>query len=285
MAFPIGAAIGAAGSILGGLFGSSGGGKKMAIKGARINARTARWASKQNLKWQRKFAKQSVRWRMKDAKKAGINPLAAMGMQGMSFSPSFVGGSPGDGYIEAGRMASTENQGFGEAIARAATALGDGFTREQQTAAQMQMTKLQLENAQLQNTYLASQIARINQAGSPPPRPAMDQAQMVVPGSNIARTDQPFVEKNVIPDVVRVKTPNGYAVLRSEQAADRLDDDWLGNIQAFVRRSWMSATDPALTVPPEVLKGGKVPVYNPITGETTLYDRNDFPPDKVYGVD
>lgn len=41
---------------------------------------------------QRDFAQNSIQWRVNDAKKAGIHPLAALGSQGISYNPSYVGG-------------------------------------------------------------------------------------------------------------------------------------------------------------------------------------------------
>lgn len=41
---------------------------------------------------QREFAQNSIQWRVNDAKKAGIHPLAALGSQGISYNPSYVGG-------------------------------------------------------------------------------------------------------------------------------------------------------------------------------------------------
>lgn len=41
---------------------------------------------------QREFAQNSIQWRVNDAKKAGIHPVAALGSQGISYNPSYVGG-------------------------------------------------------------------------------------------------------------------------------------------------------------------------------------------------
>lgn len=40
---------------------------------------------------QREFAQNSIQWRTADAKKAGIHPVAALGSQGISYNPSYVG--------------------------------------------------------------------------------------------------------------------------------------------------------------------------------------------------
>lgn len=48
-------------------------------------------ANASNVAYQREFAKHGISWRVADAKRAGIHPLAALGAQTMSFSPSVVG--------------------------------------------------------------------------------------------------------------------------------------------------------------------------------------------------
>lgn len=64
-------------------------------------------------KAQKEFAKYGVRWRVEDAKAAGIHPLAALGMQGMQYSPVYSG--IGSSLSEAG-------QNVGRAVAAQMTA-------------------------------------------------------------------------------------------------------------------------------------------------------------------
>lgn len=45
----------------------------------------------ENLKYQKEFAQHGISWRVDDARQAGLHPLAALGAQVTSFSPSFVG--------------------------------------------------------------------------------------------------------------------------------------------------------------------------------------------------
>lgn len=55
---------------------------------------------------QREFAQNSIQWRTADAKKAGIHPVAALGSQGISYNPSYVG----DGDNFGGSQASISYQ-------------------------------------------------------------------------------------------------------------------------------------------------------------------------------
>lgn len=90
-------------SLLGGIFGRGGSGKKLA---------------REQMAMQKEFAQHGVRWRVEDAKAAGIHPLAALGMQSMSYSPVYAQASEGIGssLAEAG-------QHIGRAVAAQSTAV------------------------------------------------------------------------------------------------------------------------------------------------------------------
>lgn len=83
------------------------------IAGGMMAARSAESAANKNADLQREFAKNSIRWRVADAKAAGIHPLAALGSQGISASPVYVGS--GDAGLSAA------GQDIGRAISAAAT--------------------------------------------------------------------------------------------------------------------------------------------------------------------
>ena len=93
----VGSAIGAAGSLLGGV----------------IGANNAQNVAGMNYEAQKEFAQNGIRWKVEDAKRAGIHPLYALGASTQGYSPS--GGYTGD---------------FG--ISDAAAHLGQGYERAQQ---------------------------------------------------------------------------------------------------------------------------------------------------------
>ena len=93
----IGSAIGAVGSIAGGL----------------IGANNAQSVAGMNYEAQKEFAQNGIRWKVEDAKRAGIHPLYALGASTQGYSPS--GGYTGD---------------FG--ISDAAAHFGQGYERAQQ---------------------------------------------------------------------------------------------------------------------------------------------------------
>lgn len=60
--------------------------------GGLINMQNQNKLAKRQEDLQREFAQNSIQWRTADAKKAGIHPVAALGSQGISYNPSYVGG-------------------------------------------------------------------------------------------------------------------------------------------------------------------------------------------------
>lgn len=147
----LGELISAGGALLGGLFG-----KKSADK-----------ANEQNIQLQREFAQQGIQWKVADAKKAGIHPLAALGAQTTSFTPSVVGDSSlGQGMAQAGQD-----------IGRAVNATKTAQSREAQLGLALleeQVKGARLDNAgrAIQNAALASRTVRNNAVG--PSFPAAD---------------------------------------------------------------------------------------------------------------
>lgn len=272
----LGALLGGVGSIVGGLFGMKGaqaGGRK-AVKGAKINAQAAKWASKKNLKYQKQFAQKGIQWRVKDAKLAGIHPLAALGAQTNSFAPSFVGGNPGDGLIQAGQMQASAAESMGQSIGRAAAAFGDIDDRNNAYLAKMQ--DLQLQNAQLNNAVLASQVANLNQPGNPPPTPTNrwlvdGQGQTTLARSPLIQ-DQPLKrvvanpeassqEPGSVTDVGFLRTASGgLAPVMSTDAKERLEEDWIGSLTWNLRNRVLQNLQIGLNPPP----GVKGAWYNPL---------------------
>lgn len=220
MAFPWGAIAGAAGNILGGIFGKSAQDEQMAA--------------------QREFAQNSIQWRVKDARKAGIHPLFALGANTHSFSPIGVGGGLAEGVAAAG-------QDIGRALESVGT--------QSERAYNQRMMQLSLQRGELENQLLASQIAKNN---TPTQRmPAMpvvgksiaerfgitasdtdafpiperfggtvSGANLVVntPLERIIDPAAPYREPGSIAETAWVKTPTGMAPAPSYDANERMED-------------------------------------------------------------
>lgn len=101
---------------------------------------------------QKEFAQNSVQWRVADAIAAGIHPLAALGMQPMSYAAQSVGNDAG---LDFGTL-----EGMGQDITRAAMANSSSEDKA--------LYSLGLERAGLENELLRARImsekARLNQS-------------------------------------------------------------------------------------------------------------------------
>lgn len=133
------------------------------LAGSFLSSRAAEERANQNTMQQLAFARHGLKWKVEDAKEAGIHPLYALGASTHSFSPVSVG----DTSIGSGLAAAGQDISRGLMATRSKDEQASAFT----TAAQ----KLQLEGLSLDNDLkrarLASQVATVTQAGTPPAFP------------------------------------------------------------------------------------------------------------------
>lgn len=195
---------------------------------------------------QREFAQNGVSWKMADARAAGISPLVALGAQTHSYSPVSVGS------IQAPQPGSSGNMGagvaqFGQDISRAINATRS--EDDKQIAFTETTQKLALQRAELENQLLASQIAKVSQAGGNPPLPTATSRYMVdgQSGSGPARgslptalvkdeplkrttTDplKPGQEPGAITDRGFARGPKSWSTVMSKDVQERLEEDWWG---------------------------------------------------------
>lgn len=135
-------------SLLGGLFGKSSQDK----------------ANRQNIQLQKDFAQKGIQWKVADARKAGVHPLAALGANTVSFSPSVVGSTAlGEGISN-----------MGQSIDRAINSTSDHNTRAANLQTQiaeeaLKGARLDNQGKAIQNAALASRTVRAAQVGAPFP--------------------------------------------------------------------------------------------------------------------
>lgn len=129
------------------------------------------FGANKDAKNQKLFAQKGLQWRVADGLAAGVHPLAAIGFNGPSYSPTYANvGAP--------------LESMGQNIDRAVAAKMEAPDR----AAVGLANKLQLENQALQNKLLEAQIGDIHrgwlkpQAGSPPAMPG--NAGQLINGQN-----------------------------------------------------------------------------------------------------
>lgn len=245
-----------------------------------------------NIAMQREFAQNGISWRVQDAINSGINPLAALGGSGASFSPaahiSAGGVSQGVAPQVRPELASSSVQSvlpsMGQDISRAVMAAATAQHRDETFNSAMQVASL--ENMGLRNELLKSQIARARQpAGSvsSPPLPASQ--RYMVDGQGQTARGQSLVEVKpmewapsdpqnlhsepaAVSDVGHARTATGsYIPTHSKDFHDRAEDDWwqqtMWSLRNFVgpmvSNRWFKP-------PPAPLKQGHNWGFNPFTG-------------------
>lgn len=200
-------------------------------------AQKANKAMKQNAALDRQmqldFAQQGIQWKVADAKRAGVHPLAALGVMPSSYSPVGLhldsGGGFGDVFRSLGamgqnltrpRLAGQTPKERSAEVARGASQLG--FQEKAANA-------LTLENMQLQNDLLRSNIARANQAQVGPALPT----ENFPPGSvdrmpdrvSVGDVGAPERSPGVTTDYAFARTASGgYALVPGQDVKQRIED-------------------------------------------------------------
>ena len=131
------------GAAVGGIAGLIGSGQSQA-NAAKLN--------QLNYEHQKEFAQNGIRWRVADAKAAGLHPLAALGAQGASYSPSAViGDSPDYSFLK----------DMGQGIGRAMDAKRTQQERVEQEEKSNALFNEELKGKQLQNQETETRIQQM----------------------------------------------------------------------------------------------------------------------------
>lgn len=239
----------------------------------------------QDIALQKEFAQNSIQWKVEDAKKAGLHPLAALGVSGYQYtSPGLasVGRSGLDLSSVGGALSN-----MGQSVDRAREV---GMTRAQRQKAESfadASAALQLRHGQLQNEILelevASKKARLSQESMPGtplavgpdgslliqgqgdsfmpasvnPVPASPRAAGIL---NLTRPDVVLNEPGRVsqvagsnPDYSFQRLPGGaYAPTRIVNGQDPYEEDWLGGFSWNIRNRLVPAlTGSRKTAPPK----------------------------------
>lgn len=233
-------------------------------------------SAKKAYEQQKEFAQSGIQWRVEDAKKAGIHPLYALGAQTHSFSPTTVGTD----FASAGA-----NIGGAMDAARTRTQKVDAVGKTMQDLA---LRRAQLENDLLESQLAASSLALTRQAGRQTAMPSPVDRYLVdgqgsapagaptVPGLVVdnpmqrVRSDpeRPSMEPGAIPDIGYSRTATGWQPVRSQDIADRMDDDLIGALEWSIRNRILPRVSKIWHQPPNVrLKDGYVWKFDPVKGE------------------
>lgn len=128
-----GSIISAGSNLVGGLLGNS--------SASSINQSNQNFAREQ-FEYQKALHQNQLQWRVEDAKKAGLHPLAGIGVQAPSFSPVSASTTPLD-YSWIGDLGQSANY---------------GATKAKDRKQQAQMLDLQVRGLELDNEYKQAQI-------------------------------------------------------------------------------------------------------------------------------
>lgn len=255
----------AVGSVVGGLFG---------LRAQKQSAANAEKLNQLNYEHQKEFAQNGVRWRVADAKAAGLHPLAALGAQGASYSPSAViGDSPDFSFLK------DMGQGIGRAMDAKATQRERAEKEEKSNA----LFNEELKGKQLQNQETETRIqqmkwdmamdaarnaersARTQQ--QVPPMPSLAPDGSLMPGQSNATSPggieskpaeivinepgRPGQERGSVTELGFTRTNDGgYVPVMSNDAKNRLDDDIIGSTLWHLRNSVPAMFDFDHTMPP-----------------------------------
>lgn len=271
---------GAAGGIIGGL-GS--------LVGGAISATNSKKVARMNIEAQREFAQNGVRWRVADAKAAGVHPSVALGMSGASFTPvsgytgdygiSEAAQQFGQGISRAAQAKMTKEE---REQAQARQEMQDVFQLAMMNRqVKYQDAQIDLMNSEIARNKVASYVA-LMRANPTPAMPSLavrndgTVAGTVISGQGDSTPSlglgsvsshglikvnpaertanalgSPGTTAASIPDRTFVNNgKGGYAPVRSEEVADRLDDDIIGTIAWHLRNSLPAVFDIQSVAPP-----------------------------------
>lgn len=257
------------GSAIGGAIGGA-----LGLIGAGQSQANAERLNRLNYEHQKEFAQNGIRWRVADAKAAGLHPLAALGAQGASYSPSAViGDSPDFSFLK----------DMGQGIDRAMDAKATRQERVEREEKSNALFDEELKGKQLQNQETETRIqqmkwdmamdaarnaersARTQQ--QVPPMPSLAPDGSLMPGQFDATSPggieskpaeivinepgRPGQERGSVTELGFTRTNDGgYVPVMSNDAKNRLDDDIIGSTLWHLRNSVPAMFDFDHTKPP-----------------------------------
>lgn len=159
-------------------------------------------ANAANLQFSQMMARRGIQLKVEDAKKAGIHPLYALGAPVNVPAPSQVGDT----------SMPTALANMGQDISRAVHA-GSSHAERQLS---LRMAQLGVERAELENAALASRVANVGQAGTPPAIPMPTDRPMIAGQGDVQFAADPRVAM-VKPPSANVETVKwfGYPLIRN----------------------------------------------------------------------
>lgn len=157
--------------------------------------------AERNIDLQKQFAQHGVRWKVEDSLAAGIHPLFGLGASTHSFTP--VSAFQENEFALPSRHLAEAGQDISRSI---------NATRTKDEKMKAHMDALALERGYLENDLLRSQIAKMNQAGSPPS----------FPGRLPERGELPYPQS----EYPAIRTPAGVMAVGPDSPAQAVEDEY-----------------------------------------------------------
>lgn len=262
--------------------------------GGLLGAGISKGSSDADRRFQRLAATQGIKWRVQDAKRAGVHPIYALGAP--TFNPSPIG----DGG--AGGILASMGQDIGRSIDATQTEQERMNQRRAELAAvapyQKEVQALTTEKMRLENAILAKRLTsgtgnppfpsstdpywmdgQANSglktgSGRPPLRGSFDGSFPIIDQPQKRTATSPLKvgqEPGAVNDLGFTRTSTGLAPVMSEDAKQRLEEDFLGMLAWNLRnRALPSFSMGMLGNPPpkEALpKGATQWIWNPVYQE------------------
>lgn len=156
---------GPAGAVIGAGIGNAYDSSKASSKAQNKQNELAQSQYDQNVALQKEFAQNSMQWRVDDAKKAGLHPMAALGLQGSSFSPVQTINYAGYQDNTASNLMNAISD-MGQSVNYASTKGKD--SQQQQVAVRLAQEGVELQNEglRLDNEYKKWRLLQVMETGT-----------------------------------------------------------------------------------------------------------------------
>lgn len=246
--------------------------------GGLLNRDAQNSANQANAQNQRDFAKFGIRWKVEDAKAAGIHPLAALGAQTHSFSPS------SQPVTAMGDALNSMGQDIGRAVSQTKT-------QEEKTLNALQIAGYEkdLQGKELDNQIKAKQLQNLSLTSPSFPggenfMPGQGNTPLVKinPSERVASaTGRPAQEAGWVPDVGYARTDKGLTPVPSKDVKERIEDQMIPELM-WAARNYVLPNLHAGTPPPKhMLPDGALSwrwnyatqEYRPFYGESQHLDK------------
>lgn len=194
-----------------------------------------------NQLFQQQFAKNAIRWRTVDAIRSGLHPLAALGANTVSYTPTHVGS-----LQSGGTRYNPPFSRMGQDFTRAVRAT---LNRYQKEGYDEQIKKENLKTLKLRNKLLEKEI---NKAGSPPAMPLVGKNDFFgstgiieedIKPVRVVRSEVPTssgvgVQAGIYPmDRFYVDKDNFVRHMYTQEASEPAESDWTVNVTRQIKEA------------------------------------------------